>query len=68
MKAGVRSLEREIGKLCRTKAVEFSSSRDNRDPKPYDSSVSVEDVERILGMARFEQEVREENHRPGVVT
>ena len=64
----MRSLEREIGKLCRTKAVEYSASRDERDPKPYDSSISVEDVERILGIARFEQEVREETHRPGVVT
>jgi len=64
----VRSLEREIGKLCRTKAVEFSSSRDKHDSKSYNPSVSAEDVERILGIARFEQEVREETHRPGVVT
>ncbi len=64
----MRSLEREIGKLCRTKAVEFSSSRDKHDSKSYNPSVSAEDVERILGIARFEQEVREGTHRPGVVT
>ncbi|KAK4684894.1 hypothetical protein P7C73_g5266, partial [Tremellales sp. Uapishka_1] len=61
--AGVRGLEREIGKICRTKAVQYSMNR-----KTYDPSVSKEDVERILGIARFEPEIREETHRPGVVT
>lgn len=63
----MRSLEREIGKICRTKAVEYSASRE-KGGKDYEAVVHVEDVERVLGMARFEQEVREEKHRPGVVT
>ncbi|RSH93124.1 hypothetical protein EHS25_007477 [Saitozyma podzolica] len=66
--AGVRSLEREIGKLCRTKAVEYSSARDKGQLSDYNPEISVADVERILGVARFDQEVREEVHRPGVMT
>ncbi|ORY34573.1 Lon protease C-terminal proteolytic domain-domain-containing protein [Naematelia encephala] len=66
--AGVRSLEREIGKICRTKAVEYSRSREQGAKAEYDSKVSPSDVETILGVAKYEQEVREEVHRPGVVT
>jgi ATP-dependent Lon protease len=64
----VRGLEREIGKVCRVKAVEYSSVRDGNKGSGYEKKVGIEDVERILGMAKFEQEVREEKHRPGVVT
>ena len=60
----MRSLEREIGKVCRTKAVQFSTDTS----KSYDPSVSPEDIEAILGMAKYDQEVREEKLRPGVVT
>jgi ATP-dependent Lon protease len=66
--AGVRSLEREIGKLFRTKAVEYSSARDKGRLSDYNPEICVADVERILGVARFDQEVREEVHRPGVMT
>jgi hypothetical protein len=38
------------------------------DAKSYDVSVSPDDVEAILGMAKYDQEVREETLRPGVVT
>ena len=65
--AGVRSLERELGKLCRSKAVDYSISREGRGVS-YSSLITPDDVERILGIARFEQDVREEKHRPGVVT
>jgi ATP-dependent Lon protease len=61
----VRSLERELGKVCRTKAVQYSTAAE---AKTYDPTVSPEDVEAILGMARYDQEVREESLRPGVVT
>lgn len=64
--AGVRSLERELAKLCRAKAVEFSASRDGG--SPYNPEVSVDDLETILGMAKYEAEVREQTVRPGVVT
>jgi ATP-dependent Lon protease len=64
-KSGVRSLERELGKLCRTKAVQYSSSTDRT---KYDPVITPDDVEGILGVARYELEVREEYLRPGVVT
>ncbi|KLT41905.1 hypothetical protein CC85DRAFT_246821 [Cutaneotrichosporon oleaginosum] len=64
--AGVRTLEREIAKLCRAKAVQFSNSRDGGDK--YDPEVKLEDLEGILGMAKYEAEVREASVRPGVVT
>ncbi|BEJ14616.1 hypothetical protein CspHIS471_0403830 [Cutaneotrichosporon sp. HIS471] len=64
--AGVRTLEREIAKLCRAKAVQYSNSRDGGDK--YDPEVKLEDLESILGMAKYEAEVREASVRPGVVT
>ena len=47
--------------------MEYSNSR-NEKSTTYDPRVSIEDVERILGIARFDQDWREEHHRPGVVT
>ena len=68
MQAGVRGLERELGKLCRSKAVEWSAARDKNEESKYHADVSLHDVERILGLAKFDMEVKEEQHRPGVVT
>lgn len=65
--AGVRGLEREIGKLCRAKAVEYSKAREGKGAQ-YHAEVREEDIERILGVARFEPEIREGHHKPGVVT
>ena len=79
--AGVRSLEREIGAVCRYKAVEFSNTKDystpsnfsdNQPPAPhpsgYDSAVHMADLETILGIPRFEDELAEKSLTPGVVT
>ncbi|ORX37547.1 Lon protease C-terminal proteolytic domain-domain-containing protein [Kockovaella imperatae] len=65
--AGVRSLEREIGKVCRWKAVQWSAARDNGEQSMFHPTVSLSDLEDILGLAKFDIEVREEQHRPGVV-
>jgi len=65
--SGVRTLERELGKLCRSKAVEYSKSRMD-ESKAYSPCISADDVPRILGLARFDQDWREESYRPGVVT
>ncbi|KAK1923408.1 Lon protease C-terminal proteolytic domain-containing protein [Papiliotrema laurentii] len=65
--AGVRSLERELGKLCRSKAVEYSALRQNRAAE-FDPLIRDADIERILGIARYDQDWREETYRPGVVT
>jgi ATP-dependent Lon protease len=64
--AGVRSLEREIAKLCRHKAVQYSASREGGEK--YNPEVTLEDLEGILGMAKYEPDLREQSVRPGVVT
>ena len=61
--AGVRSLERELGKVCRSKAVQLST-----DESSYNPTFALKDVETVLGIAKYEQDVREESHRSGVVT
>lgn len=76
--AGVRSLERHIGSVCRAKAVEFSEARDTgKDetkspqaagvPAAYRTEVTREDVERILGPPRFDEDEGERDGRIGVV-
>ena len=66
--AGVRSLEREIGSVCRYKAVEYSDAKDSPDPHTYSSTVSVSDLETILGKPRYDEELTEKTAVPGVVT
>jgi ATP-dependent Lon protease len=60
--AGVRSLERQIGAVLRYCAVTIASGQG--DP----ISVSVEDLPRILGAARFENEIAMRTSVPGVAT
>ncbi|KAK9472980.1 Lon protease C-terminal proteolytic domain-containing protein [Dipodascopsis tothii] len=64
--AGVRSLEREIASVCRGKAVEYAESVDGG--APYDPHVRAADLERYLGVEKFEDELAERENRPGVVT
>jgi ATP-dependent Lon protease len=75
MEAGVRTLEREIAAVCRFKAVEFAEARDSDEgfkadsgvlPKGYNPEVKADDLERILGIAKYEPEVSDEIARPGV--
>lgn len=66
--SGVRNLEREIGSVCRAKAVEFAEAKDADRLESYRPSLTVEDVEEILGIERFEEEIAETTSRPGVVT
>lgn len=66
--AGVRNLEREIGSVCRAKAVEYADAKDNNQLDQYQAQLTIEDVERILGNAKFEDEIAEQTSRPGVVT
>ncbi|OCF34404.1 ATP-dependent protease La [Kwoniella heveanensis BCC8398] len=70
--AGVRTLERQLGKLCRTKAVEFSASREKKDGEDavtavYEPLIDVGDVEKVLGIPKFTQDRPEGPVRPGVV-
>lgn len=64
--AGVRNLEREIGAVCRHKAVEYAESKDNG--STYNPTVSEADLEQILGLQKFEAEIAETDAKPGVVT
>ncbi|KAK6348779.1 hypothetical protein TWF730_009549 [Orbilia blumenaviensis] len=66
--AGVRNLEREIGSVCRAKAVEFAEARDEGKLSNYKPNVTVKDVENILGIEKYEEEIVERDLRPGIVT
>ncbi|KPM35603.1 Lon protease 2, peroxisomal [Neonectria ditissima] len=66
--SGVRNLEREIGSVCRAKAVEFSEAKDGGYVNDYQANLTVEDIENILGIEKYEEEIAETTSRPGIVT
>ncbi|OBZ74418.1 Lon protease 2, peroxisomal [Grifola frondosa] len=79
--AGVRSLERAIGAVVRYKAVEWAEHADSigidnagavpsssgMKTKAYNSVVEECELEKILGIARWDEEEREREERRGVV-
>lgn len=66
--AGVRNLEREIGSVARAKAVEYADAKDAGRLETYKPLLTVEDVENILGIEKYEEEIAEKTSRPGIVT
>ncbi|KAI1302968.1 ATP-dependent protease La [Xylaria venustula] len=66
--SGVRNLEREIGSVCRAKAVQFVEANDQGQPESYRADLTIEDLEAILGIERFEDEIAEKTSQPGIVT
>jgi ATP-dependent Lon protease len=66
--SGVRNLERELGSICRHKAVQYADAVDNGRLDTYNPVVAVGDLEEILGIERFDEEIAEKVGRPGVVT
>ncbi|KAI6091395.1 Lon protease-like protein 2, peroxisomal [Hypoxylon rubiginosum] len=66
--SGVRNLEREIGSVCRAKAVEFVEANDRAQPETYRADITVQDLEAILGIEKFEDEIAEKTSQPGIVT
>lgn len=66
--SGVRNLEREIGSVCRHKAVQYADAKETNHMDSYNPSVSMEDLEDILGIERFDEEIAETSSRPGIVT
>ncbi|TKA41950.1 Lon protease 2, peroxisomal [Friedmanniomyces endolithicus] len=66
--SGVRNLEREIGSVCRSKAVQFAEAKDTNTLPAYSPAVNVDDLEDILGVERFEEELAASTAQPGVVT
>ena len=66
--SGVRNLEREIGSVVRFKAVEYAEAQDSEEAKSYTPTVTVEDLDEILGIERFDEEIAERSSKPGIVT
>lgn len=66
--SGVRNVERELGAVCRYKAVQFADAGDTGKLDQYNPVVTVDDLEEILGIERFDEEIAEKHSRPGVVT
>ena len=66
--SGVRNLEREIGSVCRYKAVQYADAKDTSSLEKYDPRVSVSHLEEILGIERFDEEIAEKKSVPGIVT
>lgn len=66
--SGVRNLEREIGSVCRAKAVQFAECRDTNTMPAYSPKVTAEELEDFLGIIRFEEELAAKKAQPGVVT
>jgi ATP-dependent Lon protease len=66
--AGVRNLEREIGSVCRSKAVEYATAKDLDNLQTYNPTVTMDDVDATLGIEKFTEELTEQHARPGVVT
>ena len=65
---GVRNLEREIGSVCRYKAVEYADAKDSSRLSTYQPQVAEPDLEEILGIERFDEEIAEKKSVPGIVT
>ena len=76
--AGVRNLERAIGGVVRYKAVEWAEHLDAQSEKAsspnnkegelvYDKVVEEHQLEKILGIARWDGEEKEREERRGVV-
>jgi len=66
--SGVRNLEREIGSVCRSKAVEYATAKDAGSLATYRATVSVEDIDAMLGIEPFAEELTEQSSKPGVIT
>lgn len=66
--AGVRNLERELGSVCRSKAVQYAEAKDSGHLEQYKRELSVDDLEDILGIEKYEEEIAEKTSRPGIVT
>ncbi|OBT65835.1 ATP-dependent protease La [Pseudogymnoascus sp. 23342-1-I1] len=66
--AGVRNLERELGAVCRAKAVAYSDALDSSALTSYNPVLTLAEVEEILGTEKFDEELAETRARPGIVT
>ncbi|KAG2216925.1 hypothetical protein INT45_004121 [Circinella minor] len=66
--SGVRSLERTIAAVVRSKCVELADFQEKNQMHQYVPEVKLADLEDILGIPTFVKEVAERDPYPGVVT
>jgi len=66
--SGVRNLEREIGSVCRYKAVQYADAKDTNQLNTYKPQVLLNELEDILGIERYDEEIAEKKSVPGIVT
>jgi ATP-dependent Lon protease len=66
--AGVRSLERQIGKICRKIATRAAEQGSNGEGTLPTVTIMAENLAEHLGKAKFYNEVAERTDRPGVAT
>ncbi|KAF1919691.1 Lon protease C-terminal proteolytic domain-containing protein [Ampelomyces quisqualis] len=66
--SGVRNLEREIGSVCRSKAVDYATAKDTNTLAAYSPTITLEDIDATLGIEKFAEELTEQHSRPGVIT
>jgi ATP-dependent Lon protease len=64
--AGVRSLERQIAALCRATALDVARKTADGTMTTEEIELTEEDVERILGPAKFDDEIAARTAIPGV--
>ena len=64
--AGVRSLERQIAALCRATALDVARKTADDTMTTEEIELTEEDVERILGPAKFDDEIAARTGIPGV--
>jgi len=60
--AGVRMLERQVARLIRNKAKSIAME------EPYEPKLSADDLEKVLGVGRFQREKVMQHDVPGVAT
>ena len=65
--AGVRSLERKIGDICRKAAREILEERENGDEEIKRISVTASNLEKYLGKKKFSLEKADKKPRVGIV-
>ena len=51
--AGVRGLERKLGAVCRTKAVQYAEKKEQNRESEYNPLVTADDLENILGVILY---------------
>ncbi|KAI8379380.1 ATP-dependent protease La [Radiomyces spectabilis] len=65
--SGVRQLDRRIASVCRYKCREYANLAEENMLSTFDTNVNLDDIEKILGLAPFENEIMDMEAIPGLV-